>query len=73
MALAAGIMPDTFLDTPGTTIRYETAFVIRHLLILLAFGYVVLAAIARLSLRFPYTSAREPQSPENRFPREIQN
>jgi hypothetical protein len=50
MALAAGIMPDTFLDSPFSTIRHEAAYVIRHVMVFLVFGYIGLVLVVRLCL-----------------------
>ena len=52
IALLAGIMPDTFLDNPHSTIPHEAAFVLRFWLIVLAFAYIALALVSRLLLRW---------------------
>src|SRR5262249_16066116 len=47
LAAAAGIMPDTFLDSPDTTIPHEAAFALRLWIIASAFGYAVLVVAIR--------------------------
>jgi hypothetical protein len=49
-ALVAGIMPDTFLDSPYTTIPHEAAFAIRFWLVMGAFVYIPLVLLLRLCL-----------------------
>ncbi len=46
-AVVAGVMPDTFLDSPYTTIPHEAAFLVRGWIIFGAFGYIVLVAAIR--------------------------
>ena len=50
LAGAAGIMPDTFLDNPGSTIPHEAAFVLRFWIIVLAFAYIALVAAIRVAI-----------------------
>lgn len=47
LAAVAGIMPDTFLDSPYTTIPHEGAFIIRFWLIVVAFAYVAGMVVIR--------------------------
>ena len=49
-AALAGIMPDTFLDSPYTTIPHEAAFLIRGWVIFGAFGYIALVAAVRVAI-----------------------
>lgn len=50
LAAVAGVMPDTFLDSPYTTIPHEAAFKRRFWIILLAFAYILLAFAIRVTL-----------------------
>src|SRR4051794_33380510 len=50
IALLAGIMPDTFLDNPNSTIRHEAAFVLRFWLIVLGFAYIAVVLVVRVWL-----------------------
>ena len=52
IALAAGVMPDTFLDNPHSTTPHAAAFVLRFWLIILAFVYLPAAIVARLLLHW---------------------
>jgi hypothetical protein len=47
LAAVAGIMPDTFLDSPYTTIPHEAAFVLRFWIIVFAFAYIALVLTIR--------------------------
>jgi hypothetical protein len=47
LAAFAGIMPDTFLDSPHTTIPHEGAFLVRLYVITAAFAYIVGMAVIR--------------------------
>ncbi len=66
-AAVAGIMPDTFLDSPGTTIPHEAAFVLRFWIIIVAFAYIAMKGVSRgsnyLVERFITGMQREFQPP----------
>ena len=47
LAAVAGVMPDTFLDSPYTTIPHEAAFVLRFWIIIFAFAYIALVVAIR--------------------------
>jgi len=49
-ALAAAIVPETFLDNPYTTVPHELAFQLRFGLIVVGFGYVLSVLLLRLYL-----------------------
>jgi hypothetical protein len=46
-AAVAGIMPDTFLDSPYTTIPHEAAYVLRFWIIVSAFAYIAILVAIR--------------------------
>jgi hypothetical protein len=47
LAAVAGLIPDTFLDSPYTTIPHEAAFVLRFWIIVIAFAYIALVVAIR--------------------------
>lgn len=49
LAGVAGIMPDTFLDSPNTTMPHEAAFAIRFWIIILSFAYIALVVAIRVA------------------------
>ena len=60
---AGGVMPDTFLDNPYSTIPHEAAFVLRFWLIVIGFAYVAVVLVVRLCLHCARPSAGEDNQP----------
>lgn len=48
ITVAAGVMPDTFLDSPYSTIPHEAAFTLRLWLVILGFAYMAVVLAVRL-------------------------
>lgn len=71
LASCAGLMPDTFLDSPHTTIPHEAAFVIRNYLIIFSAAYLLIVLLCKgidtlvvlLAERLQLDQVNSPQSP----------